>query len=135
MGPAFVAVLAAAAAAFAPQSQEASAFETFQLPSRNIGCTYERASRVLRCDILSGLQPEPRRPCELDWTGITLTARGRAVPQCAGDTAYDQRARVLGYGSSWRRGEISCRSSRDGLRCTNRRGRGFFLSRLRWRVY
>ena len=110
-------------------------FETFRLPSGNIGCTYERASATLRCDILSGLRPEPRRRCELDWTGITLTAAGGARPQCAGDTAFDRRAGVLRYGSSWRRGAITCRSARDGLRCANRRGHGFFLSRQRWRVY
>ena len=110
-------------------------FESFRLPSGNIGCMYATASRVLRCDILSGLRPEPRRRCELDWTGITLAAAGRAAPQCAGDTAYDRRAPVLRYGRTWRRGAITCRSARDGLRCSNRRGRGFFLSRGRWRVY
>jgi hypothetical protein len=110
-------------------------FETFRMPSGNIGCMYERAARVLRCDILSGLRPEPRRRCELDWTGITLGEDRRAAPQCAGDTAYEQRARVLRYGSAWRRGTITCRSGRDGLRCVNRREHGFFLSRGRWRVF
>ena len=124
-----VAVAAAAALGSPPQ------FESFRMPSRNIGCIYVRASATLRCDILSGLRPEPRRRCELDWTGITLAAAGRAAPQCAGDTAYDPRARVLAYGSTWRRGAITCRSARDGLRCANRRAHGFFLSRARWRVY
>jgi hypothetical protein len=105
------------------------------MPSRNMGCLYQRAARVIRCDVLSGLQPRPARRCELDWVGITLSARGRARPQCAGDTAYDQRAPILRYGSSWRRGEITCRSARDGLRCVNRAGHGFFLARERWRVY
>jgi hypothetical protein len=130
-----LALIAAALAAFGPQSGEAVRFETFQMPSRNIGCLYDRSARVLRCDVLSGLRPEPRRACELDWTGITLVAAGRATPQCAGDTAYDRRAPILGYGRTWRRGAITCRSARDGLRCSNRRGHGFFLSRARWRVY
>jgi hypothetical protein len=125
-----LAALAAAAVLGTP-----SPFETFRMPSGNIGCLYERGPRVLRCDILSGLRPEPARGCELDWTGITLAARGRARAQCAGDTVYDRRARVLRYGSSWARGGITCRSRRDGLRCANRAGRGFFLARERWRVF
>ena len=130
MGAGLLVALAAAATLGAPPQ-----LESFQMPSRNVGCLYVRASGTLRCDILSGLRPEPRRACELDWTGITLVAAGRAAPQCAGDTAYNLRARVLRYGSTWRRGAITCRSKRDGLRCANRRGHGFFLSRARWRVY
>ena len=121
--------MAAAAFGAAPPS------ESFRMPSGNIGCTYGRAAATLRCDILSGLRPEPSRRCELDWTGITLVATGRARPQCAGDTAYDGRAPVLRYGQSWRRGRINCRSAPSGLRCVNRGGRGFFLARERWRVF
>jgi hypothetical protein len=126
---------ACAIAAAAPAPAAPPAFETFRMPSGNIGCLYETAARVLRCDILSGLRPEPRRTCELDWTGITISATGRAAPQCAGDTAFDRRARVLRYGTSWRRRSITCRSARDGLRCANGRAHGFFLSRERWRVF
>ena len=130
MGPGLLGIAAALAALVAGPP-----FETFRMPSGNIGCTYQRTPAALRCDILSGLRPEPRRRCELDWTGITLTATGGARAQCAGDTAYDNRAPVLRYGHAWRRGAITCRSARDGLRCVNRRGHGFFLSRQRWRVY
>jgi hypothetical protein len=130
MGAGLLVAVAAAAAVGAPPQ-----FESFRMPSGNIGCIYVRASATLRCDILSGLRPEPRRRCELDWTGITLIGTGRAAPQCAGDTAYDRRAHVLRYGATWRRGAITCRSGRDGLRCSNRRGHGFFLSRARWRVF
>ena len=129
MGASLLALVAAAAFGAAPP------FESFRMPSGNIGCTYGRASQTLRCDILSGLRPEPRRRCELDWTGITLVATGRARAQCAGDTAYDRRAPVLRYGYGWRRGRITCRSARSGLRCVNRGGRGFFLARERWRVF
>ena len=138
MGTRALGALAAAGALAglgAGETSSTPAFETFRMPSGNIGCSYARAVRVLRCDILSGLRPEPRRRCELDWTGLTLAGRGRAAPQCAGDTAYDVRAPVLQYGRGWRRGTISCRSTRDGLRCVNLLGRGFFLSRQRWRVF
>ncbi len=130
-----LALVAAAVAAIAPSSREATRFETFQMPSRNIGCLYDRSTRGLRCDVLSGLRPRPARRCELDWVGVTLTARGRGRPACAGDTVYVRSAPVLRYGSSWRRGEITCRSARDGLRCSNRAGHGFFLARQRWRAF
>lgn len=130
---ALVAALVALAAA--PQTAAAPAFEGFRTPSRNIGCLYAAQGRVLRCDIRSGLRPEPTRRCELDWTGLTLTATGRAAPTCAGDTAFDPRTPILGYGRTWRRSGISCLSQRTGLRCTNARGHGFFLARERWRVF
>jgi hypothetical protein len=113
----------------------------FRMPSRNIGCLFEPpipgsgGKGVLRCDILSGLKPEPRRRCELDWTGVAVNAIGRASPTCAGDTAFDRRTPILRYGTTWRRAGIVCRSRRTGLRCTNGRGHGFVLARERWRVF
>lgn len=109
-------------------------FEFFHTPSGNIGCVFVARGAVLRCDILSGLRPEPRGRCELDWTGLTVAATGRARPTCAGDTAVDRRSPVLRYGRTWRRSGIACLSRRTGLRCLNRDGRGFFLSRTRWIV-
>ena len=105
----------------------------FRMPSGNIAC--DVYGNFLRCDILSGLRPEPRAACKLDWTGLTVTVTGRAWPTCAGDTVFDPRAPVLRYDRSWRRGGFSCRSRRTGLRCTNRRGRGFFLARERWQIF
>ena len=60
-----------------------------------------------------------------------MANRGRAYPVCAGDTVYARNARVLGYGSRWKRGPFTCVSRRTGLRCTNRSGRGFVLARTR----
>lgn len=112
----------------------------FVLPSRNIACLYLPAARSigpasLRCDILSGLRPEPRRRCELDWTGVAMRAGTRAAPQCAGDTVYDRSAPVLRYGRSWHRGAFRCVSRRAGLTCRNAAGHGFFLARTRWRTW
>ena len=42
----------------------------FRPPSGNIACGYYRPT--LRCDVLSGLVPEPRGACELDWTGVSV---------------------------------------------------------------
>ena len=105
----------------------------FRTPSKNIACQVFSGS--LRCDILSGLRPEPRRSCELDWTGLTLPAKGRGQAACAGDTVFDPRAPILRYRQTWRRGPFVCVSRRAGFRCTNRAGHGFFLARERWRLF
>jgi hypothetical protein len=121
-----------------PARAEAT-FPGFKTPSGNIGCGYFGAFQgqpaSLRCDIRSGLKPQPRRACELDWTGLTVGPTGRARAVCAGDTAYDPRFHALAYGHSWSRGGIRCLSRRIGLRCANRGGHGFFLSRQRWRLF
>jgi hypothetical protein len=107
----------------------------FRTPSSNIGCAATLPAKglpaSLRCDILSGLRPEPIGRCELDWTGYFLPSSGAARAVCAGDTIYDRRARIVRYGEAWRRGGYVCRSRRTGLHCTNRGGRGFVLSRAR----
>jgi uncharacterized protein DUF6636 len=108
----------------------------FRTPTSNIGCVYSSepgsTGPYLRCDILSGLKPKPRRPkgCTLDWTfGFQMNRTGRARTVCAGDTAVDRRAKVLRYGHKWSAGGFSCTSRRTGLRCRNRSGHGFSLSR------
>jgi hypothetical protein len=105
----------------------------FQMPSGNIGCLLH--SGVLRCDILSGLNPEPERDCDVDWTGLSLDSDGKASPVCAGDTVMDRDARTLKYGHKWKRNGITCTSRRSGLRCHNRKHHGFFLSRDDWDTF
>ena len=105
----------------------------FRTPSSNIGCIFSAdpglGGTYLRCDILSGLKPKPRRACQLDLTGYELGPRGRATIVCAGDTAVNRHARALRYGSKWSRGGFTCASKKAGLRCRNRSGHGFVLSR------
>ena len=122
------------AAALSPHADAKSTIVRFQTPSKNIGCIYsaELGRRAyLRCDILSGLRPEPKRPCPVDWTGFSMTAKSRAGETCAGDTVYDRAARTIPYGRSWRQGGFRCTVRRIGLRCRNTAGHGFFLSRTR----
>lgn len=128
-----VAFVAAALAATAQSRSQA--FVTFQMPSKNIGCGYLSGlgPAVLRCDIRSGLKPEPRSRCELDWTGISMGG-GAPRPTCAGDTVFTPGAPVLAYGTVWKRGGFTCLSSRIGLSCANRVGHGFFLAKERWQV-
>ena len=106
----------------------------FRTPSSNVGCIFSTEATLgggyIRCDILSGLKPTPpRRGCDLDQTGYELGPRGRATIVCAGDTVVNTRARALRYGKKWSRGGLTCTSKRIGLRCRNRSGHGFFLSR------
>ena len=116
----------------APQPTEHH-YRRFQMPSKNIGCGFDAG--VLRCDILSGLQPEPSEPCELDWTGIVLEADKAAEPQCAGDTIYDASVPVLAYGETWSREGITCVSAKSGLDCKSAAGHGFRLARAAWLVF
>jgi hypothetical protein len=127
-----VAVVCAAAAAASAQGRE-SVYVSFRMPSGNIACGYSTdfGPVTLRCDILSGLRPEPRGRCELDWTGLSM-GRGSARPTCAGDTVYDRKAPVLKYGTVWKRGPFTCLSLLIGLSCVNSTGHGFFLSKQRW---
>ena len=127
-----VLVTVAALALAAP----AQAFVTqFRTPSSNIGCVFSADPRLggtyLRCDILSGLKPKPRRACELDLTGFQMAPKGRSSVVCAGDTAVNRQARELRYGSKWSRAGFTCTSKKAGLRCRNHSGHGFFLSRAR----
>lgn len=105
---------------------------SFQMPSRNIGCLF--GFRRLRCDILSGLDPEPAEACEFDWVGIDMGVAGPSSPNCGSDTVYDADAPTLAYGSTWSRSGITCESDESGLSCTNREGHGFTLARGSWSV-
>jgi hypothetical protein len=107
-------------------------FVFFQTPSHNVGCLYSTSPAYLRCDIRSGLKPPPSKPkgCTVDWTGgYQVGPTGRAHKVCAGDTVLSADSRVVPYGTTWRSGAFACKSRTSGLRCKNRSGHGFFLSR------
>lgn len=107
-------------------------FITFQTPSKNIGCGFTDQPSFLRCDINSGLKPNPAKPnsCQQDFGfAVGVKPSGKAYFLCVGDTVRNPTARVLQYGTTWRRSGITCSSSKVGLRCTNQSKHGFFLSR------
>jgi hypothetical protein len=104
----------------------------FQMPSRNIGCLFDFGR--LRCDILSGLDPEPEEDCEFDWVGLDMGVTGLAAPNCGSDTVYDAGAPTLEYGETWSRGGIVCESDESALTCTNPEGHEFTLARGSWSV-
>jgi hypothetical protein len=105
---------------------------TFQTPSRNIGCRF--GFQQLRCDILSGLDPEPTEVCDFDWVGVDMGVTGPAAANCGSDTVYEADAPTLEYGSTWSRGGIVCDSEESALTCTNPEGYEFALARGSWSV-
>jgi hypothetical protein len=108
----------------------------FRMPSNNIFCAYVSSTtpkyKYLRCDIMSGIKPAPKGPaCTEGDRGVSVSmgVTGRASFPCASDTVYNKSAHKLKYGKTWRRGGFTCKSRKIGLRCRNKRGHGFFLSR------
>lgn len=123
-----------------------AAAQSFRTPSGNITCVVEPppqgAARggeyAIRCDIAQTSAARPQRPrdCTLDWGhAFGLFNTGPAMRYCVGNSVIDTRAPVLDYGQSTAIQAIICRSERAGLTCTNREGRGFFLSRARQQVF
>ena len=103
----------------------------FRTPSGNIYCAYFGS---LRCDIRSGLKPKPARPagCDFDWgQTLVLSRSGRTSVGCVSDSVLDPSARVLPYGTRWRRGGLTCVSKRTALFCFNPQSHGFSMSRSR----
>jgi hypothetical protein len=114
--------------------------DDFATPSGNIRCFATAANGgYVECDIRSGLTPPPSGTgCDLDQPGLVLAAAGRAAPDCRGDptpAGLDRGIPALAYGAVWSGFGVTCRSRRAGLTCTNAAGRGFFLSRERWRTF
>lgn len=107
--------------------------KAFVMPSRNIACLYD--SGKIRCDIYSGLKPEPKKACKYFWKGVELDGKGKASFLCIIDTIQVPNAPVLHHGQTWSRGSIVCTSSVRGLRCHNDSGHGFFLSREKSRKW
>ncbi|MFL5840327.1 MAG: DUF6636 domain-containing protein [Thermoleophilaceae bacterium] len=104
----------------------------FQTPSHNIACVGN--AKYIRCDtrFQTKFYAPAYKPkgCDLDWGPLTMGPRGHAEVLCAGDTALNPKAAVLGYGRSKLFGKaFRCTSRSSGLRCQNRSGHGWFLSK------
>ena len=113
----------------------------FKTPSGNIHCGYfdNDGNAIVRCDIKSYTPTTRKRPadCDLDWGfAFEIGARAkRGIILCAGDTVISPQAGTLSYGTSWKRKGITCGIEETGVTCTNRKGRGFFISRAGQRVF
>ncbi len=127
------AILAALSAAGAASGGSQVVF--WQTPSHRIHCAWFSPPSFLRCDIDGGLHPRPRKPasCHADYGGgLQMNRTGRSRVVCASDSTNDPSARVLRYGTVWKRGGFRCAIRTAGVRCSNAAGHGFFLSRERW---
>ena len=116
----------------------AAAFTFFQTPSHNIGCLVDKT--YIRCDtrfMTKYSQPHYKpKGCDLDWGPLGMSPTGRVHVLCVGDTAIDPKARVLKYGESRLfAGKFRCTSRTTGLRCQNRAGHGFFISRQKQSIF
>jgi hypothetical protein len=119
-----------------PQARAVLSLESFRTPSRDIYCAMVEG--IARCDIRERDWSPPPKPadCELDWgQGISVKRTGAAGFVCTGDTTYNPDASVLAYGKVSKVGPLRCASRKEGVTCTNAEGRGFFISRNRYRLF
>lgn len=134
LGMGYVTALPSAAA------KESIVNRGFVLPSGNIYCLMITTERnFLRCEIRSRLNPIPREPypgyCQFDWGhGFLLPDRGKPKVLCISDTIFGNYP-ILNYNFTWKQGGFKCTSRTTGLTCTNASGRGFFLSKEKWRTF
>jgi len=94
----------------------------------------------IACDIDQSVIRTPIRPkpsdCEFDWgQRFELGNDSDAGLECASDWVGSNDSRVLAYGKSIKKGKIVCSSEATGLTCKNNKGRGFFLSKSRQRIF
>ncbi|MEA2168796.1 MAG: hypothetical protein QOF76_2096 [Solirubrobacteraceae bacterium] len=129
-------ILAVAVAALLALPAVASAkLVSFHTPSGNIQCLFAKLQGTragLRCEIRVQDNPQAPKPanCDLDYgDAYGLGPHGRAGRVCHGDTVADPNGRVLDYGTHLTFHGMTCRSKTSGLRCFNRSGHGFQLSR------
>ena len=110
----------------------------FQTPSHNIACIGD--TTYIRCDtrfVTKFSQPVYKpKGCDLDWGPLGMGPRNKAHILCVGDTALNPKAKVLAYGKSKVYGNaFRCTSRTSGLRCQNRAGHGFFISRGKQSIF
>lgn len=151
-------VLAVLALAVTPA---AKAVSTFSLPSGRLMCMYTAAGEYggtaaerLECQIRNPTYATPRlrsqdkRPNGLPSSATTckngfphgdylaLKATGEAYWACHSEPLMPLDGhRTLAYGKTWRGGTLTCTSSTSGIRCHNKAGHGFELSRSRYRLF
>lgn len=109
----------------------------FKTPSGNIECSIGTGGGPpdLTCTIfeINGAPNVPRpSSCSGPWGhSYELLSRGQVKLGCGGPGRKNASpgVEVAPYGVSADWGGISCKSERTGLRCQNREGHGFHLSR------
>ena len=126
--------------------ERAAASAYFRGHGGNVVCgafSVSGAPTLLECGTVDQLTPVPPKPTAkscggLDFAGnrIRLAATGGPFGFCTGDAGVLARigsAPRLSYGTTRHAGPFGCTSSVAWLTCTNGSGRGFAISRNRWR--
>jgi hypothetical protein len=131
------AVLASAMLALVMTTSAHAQMLGFQTPSGNIHCQADNYDdEWLRCDmkVQDRVPPRPRN-CDDDWGGAFAIDRHRASGICHTDTVISESLPILPYGATWKGFSFTCLSTPVGLTCTNRKGRGFTLSRAAQKIF
>lgn len=115
----------------------------FRTPSKNIVCMMyapgEPGDATARCTIVAKEWRAPDKPadCPLAWgDDLEVDTDGRPGFVCAGDTVLGASTTVE-YGTRLlMKPGLTCSVTTEGVTCANRTsGRGFFLSRERYRIF
>jgi hypothetical protein len=113
-------------------------YRSFVTPSGNIRCAAWRSGGKwsMRCDVYEHFWTAPPGSCpDFGDYGSFLGMSKRGWPEfiCASD-AIDA-TNTLYYGQKWRAGPFKCKSRSSGLKCRNKKGHGWFLSRETYRTF
>lgn len=108
-------------------------------PSGNIACLFENDTGhrpSVRCDVNGATwHVKTPRTCPGAY-GDSVTLARRPILTCHTDTVFDpSRSRTLPYGVTATFGDLTCRSARTGITCTNTRGHGFTVARTSYRMF
>jgi hypothetical protein len=98
-----------------PWLESSASFSSFQTAAGNIGCTYSKSTKLLRCAIR---------------TGRCYEMKVAAPPKydCAPEAVADPAARVVKARDSWLYHGFRCYVGRTSVRCRNQVFERFFLS-------
>jgi len=114
----------------------AQAQEAFKTPTGNIGCAVYDG--VLRCDLMKNDAKIPPKPasCTEDWgSAFSMSATGKPIRLCHGDTVFAEEEPTLDYGRSWDHQGFHCSSEKTGLTCINQSHRGWMLKRSEQQLF
>jgi Family of unknown function (DUF6636) len=127
-------LVVAAAAMLVPATAFAGTF--FRTPSGNIRCEAWRfhGRYGVSCVVLSEKIPKPYKQGR-DYHLWTLDSGPLGVIDDYTRWSPHSSYRVLRYGTALSRPGLTCVSRMTGLRCTSRRGHGYFLSREHQRAW
>lgn len=130
-----------------PPIENVEPYFDFASPSKNILCSYspERLDMPASvfCQIMQFTSTLPgfsdpegiTDPCNSPNSFQVQDAGSAANYFCDGPMGFSRQTVILGYGSVFQRGGLTCRSEMSGMTCNNRSGHGFMISKARQSVF